>query len=70
MINSKINIKCSDCGKELTINIKTINTLQNEIKVLKERLKYYEIKRNAENICSGKENEAFNMFSKMFGDGE
>jgi len=35
---TKINITCPDCGKKITINILTIDTLKEEINRLKAQL--------------------------------
>ena len=41
---SEIKVKCPDCGKEIKINIKTIDTLKSQLEAMERDRDYYKRK--------------------------
>ena len=57
---SKITITCPDCGKKITVDIRTIDTLKDENFKLKAKVFYYE--QQLDKVKN-------NPFNQMFGGG-
>jgi len=68
MVNSKIKIKCK-CGKEMTINVKSIEKMNDRIKFLEAEVKRLNTIIASERLMNQTDdNKGFmGMFNDMFG---
>ena len=65
---SEIKVKCPDCGKEIKINIKTIDSLKSQLEAMTKDRDYYKVKLAAlEGMNKSKPNDYGDLFNKMFG---
>ena len=65
---SEIKVLCPDCGKEIKINIKTIDALKKQLEAMTKDRDYYKSKLDAlECMNKSKSDDYGDLFNKMFG---